>query len=36
VLKEASREDPSVKALILDTRSFLRGQDRDLEQDMPH
>jgi len=36
VLKEASREDPSVKALILDTRSFLRGQDRDLEQDIPH
>jgi hypothetical protein len=32
-LEEASRENPEVKALILDTRSFLRGQDTDLEQE---
>ncbi len=34
-LQEASREDPKVKALILDTRSFLRGQDNALEQEQP-
>lgn len=34
-LQEASREDPEVKALILDTRSFLRGQDNELEQEKP-
>jgi len=26
-LTEASKEDPAVKNLMLDTKSFLRGQD---------
>lgn len=32
-LEEASREDPVAKSLMLDTKSFLRGQAEWLEQD---
>ena len=31
-LKKASEEDPAVKSLILDTKSFLRGQDEYLDE----
>jgi len=33
VLTEASRADPKARELMLDTRSFLRGQDQWLEQE---